>query len=90
MLKQQKKKKGKLDFIKVVCASSEGKSTDSELEKLSFPPMYFFCVSPLLLTQNNSLLVTKHVEVFPTPSNSLSHQLHVLQFSSVLTLSTWR
>ena len=71
MLKQQKKKKGKLNFIKVKFVhqktlSPEGKSTHSELEKLGFPPMYFSCVSPLLLTQNTSLLVPRHVEVFPT------------------------
>lgn len=36
------------------------------------------------------LLVTKHMGVFPAARGSLRHRPHVLQFDSILTLSTWR
>ena len=48
--------------------------------KNSFPSVLLCCESPLLLTQNTSLvtfLVTAYVEVNPTESNSLQHQLGV-------------
>lgn len=60
------------------------------------PPESLFCVSLLLLTQGTSfltLLVMKCVGFFffffPRPSNSLQHQLGVLQLNSVLTQSSW-
>ena len=56
--------------MKGYCQSSE-KSIPSELEKL-------LCVSPLLPTQNTSLLFAKCVEVFPKPSNSVQYQLGVI------------
>lgn len=37
-----------------------------------------------------TLLITKYMEVFPITGNSLWHQLGILQFNSVLTLSTLR
>ena len=55
----------------------------------SSPPVYFSLTFP----QNSSLLtllLNKCVGIFPTPSSSLQHQGHVLQFNSILTLYTWR
>lgn len=47
--------------------------------------------SPLVLRRTLlTLLVTKFVQVFPTPSNSLQYQLGDLQLSSITTLSTRR
>ena len=63
----------------------------SHIGKISILPSVFIYVSPLLLTQDMSLLiflVTRYVDVSPpTPGSSLRHQPGILQFSSV---STWR
>lgn len=84
-------------LVPLVCNFSNSKLTTMFFRVFSFflaikGPIYFLRLS-LLLAQNTSLLiplVTKCVEVFPTPSSSLPHKLGGLQCNLVLTPSTWR
>lgn len=69
-----------------------GKSSDLP-HYVSFSYVFLSCVSPLLLTQNAPHWRFWPLSVCffsPAPSNSAQHQLGVLQFTSIPTLSTWR
>ena len=77
--------------------ASESEESGWLCRNLAVPRWYYLyrknillCVYPLLFTQNWHFWSPNGWGVFPTPINSLQHQLGVLQFHSIPTLSTWR